>query len=147
MTLYYYMYRNWQDCCRRGENRSWPSVSVESVDSEYWCLNSAFVYAFIMWLTVEERVLRSTFKLNTLYNIVPYSTMICFGVGLSQQFAEKAAVYCFLARACTSHSPSYREKDSGLKTTGVTPFAIFTKPFITQQFSPPLAPKRRSTWT
>ena len=66
MTLYYYMYRCWQDCCRRGENRSWPSVSVESVDSEYWCLNSAFVYAFIMRLTVEERVLRSTFKLNTL---------------------------------------------------------------------------------
>jgi len=32
MTLYYYMYRSWQDCCRRGENRSWPSISVESVD-------------------------------------------------------------------------------------------------------------------
>ena len=56
MTLYYYMYRSWQDCCRRGENRSWPSVSVESVDSEYWCLNSAFVCVFIMRLTVEERV-------------------------------------------------------------------------------------------
>ena len=67
MTLYYYMYRSWQDCCRRGENRSWPSVSIESVDSEYWCLNKALVYAFIMRLTVEERVLRSTFKLNTLY--------------------------------------------------------------------------------
>ena len=56
MTLYYYMYRSWQDCCRRGENRSWPFVSVESVDSEYWCLNNAIVYAFIMRLTVEERV-------------------------------------------------------------------------------------------
>ena len=67
MTLYYYMYRSWKDCCRRGENRSWPSVSVESVDSEYWCLNNAIVYAFIMRLKVEERVLRSTFKLNTLY--------------------------------------------------------------------------------
>ena len=67
MTLYYYMYRSWQDCCRRGENRSWPSVSVESVDSEYWYLNNAIVYAFIMRLTVEERVLRSTFKSNTLY--------------------------------------------------------------------------------
>ena len=68
MTLYYYMYRSWQDCCRRGENRSWPFVSVESVDSEYWCLNNAIVYSFTMRLTVEERVLRSTFKLNTLYN-------------------------------------------------------------------------------
>jgi hypothetical protein len=29
MTLNYYMCRSWQDCCRRGENRSWPSVSVE----------------------------------------------------------------------------------------------------------------------
>jgi len=29
MTLYYYMCRSWQDCCRTGENRSWSSVSVE----------------------------------------------------------------------------------------------------------------------
>jgi len=55
MTLYYYMCRIWQDCCRRGENRSWPSISVESVDSECWFLNAIF-YAFIMRLTVEERV-------------------------------------------------------------------------------------------
>jgi hypothetical protein len=40
----------------RGENWSWPSVSVESVDSERWCLNNAIFYAFIMQLTVEERV-------------------------------------------------------------------------------------------
>jgi len=72
MTLYYYVYRSWQDFCRRGENRSWPSVSVESVDSEYLCLNNAFVYAFIMRLTVEERVLRSTFKLNTLYVLLSF---------------------------------------------------------------------------
>jgi hypothetical protein len=56
MTLYYYMCRNWQNCCRRGENRSWPSVLVESVDSECWFLNNAIFYAFIMQLTVEERV-------------------------------------------------------------------------------------------
>jgi len=56
MTLYYYMCRSWQDCCRRGENRSWPSVSNESVDSECWFLNNAIFYAFIMRLTVEERV-------------------------------------------------------------------------------------------
>jgi len=56
MTLYYYMCRSWQDCCRRGENQSWPSVSAESVDSECWCLNNAIFYAFIMRLTVEERV-------------------------------------------------------------------------------------------
>ena len=47
---------SWQDCCRRAENRSWPSVPVESVDSECWCLNNAIFYAFIMRLTVEERV-------------------------------------------------------------------------------------------
>ena len=41
ITLYYYMCRSWQDCCRRGENLSWPSVSVGSVDSECWCLNNA----------------------------------------------------------------------------------------------------------
>jgi hypothetical protein len=56
MTLYYYMCRSWQDCCRRGENRSWPSVSFESVDSKCWCLDNAIFYAFIMRLTVEERV-------------------------------------------------------------------------------------------
>jgi len=56
MTLYYYMCRSWQDCCRRRENWSWPSVSVESVDSESWVLNNAIFYTFIMRLTVEERV-------------------------------------------------------------------------------------------
>jgi hypothetical protein len=56
MTLYYYMCRSWQDCCSRGENRSWLSVSVASVDSECLCLNNAIFYAFIMRLTVEELV-------------------------------------------------------------------------------------------
>ena len=56
MTLYYYICKSWQDYCRRGENRSWPSVSVESVDSECWFLNNAIFYAFIMELKVEERV-------------------------------------------------------------------------------------------
>jgi len=56
MILQYYMCRSWQDCCRREQNRSWPSVSVESVDSECWFLNNAIFYAFIMRLTVEERV-------------------------------------------------------------------------------------------
>ena len=55
-TLYYYMCRSWQDCCRRGKNRSWPSVSAESVDTECWFLNNAIFYAFIMRLTVEECV-------------------------------------------------------------------------------------------
>ena len=56
MILYYYMCRSWQDCCRGEENRFWPFVSVESVDNECWCLNNAIFYAFIMRLTVEERV-------------------------------------------------------------------------------------------
>jgi hypothetical protein len=38
VTLYYYMCRSWQCCCRRGENQSWPSVSV---DNDLWCLNNA----------------------------------------------------------------------------------------------------------
>ena len=46
MTLYYYMCRSWQDCCRREGNRSWPSVSVESVDSECRCLNNAIFLRF-----------------------------------------------------------------------------------------------------
>jgi hypothetical protein len=55
MTLYHYMCWSWQDCCRIAENRSWPTISVKSVDSECWILNTIF-YAFIMQLTVEERV-------------------------------------------------------------------------------------------
>jgi hypothetical protein len=56
IILYYYMCRSWKDCCRRGENRFWLSVSVDSVNSEYRCLKNAIFYAFIMQLTVEERV-------------------------------------------------------------------------------------------
>jgi hypothetical protein len=55
MALYYYMCRSWQDLQDRGEPVL-SSVSVESVDSECWCLNNAIFYAFIMRLTVEERV-------------------------------------------------------------------------------------------
>jgi len=50
------MCRSWEECCRGGENRSWPSVSVESVDSECWCLKNAIVCALIMRLIVEERI-------------------------------------------------------------------------------------------
>jgi hypothetical protein len=56
MTLYYYICRSWQDCCRREESQPWLSVSVESVESECWCLKNVIFYAFIMRLTVEERV-------------------------------------------------------------------------------------------
>ena len=66
---YYYMYRSWQDCCMRGENRSWTSVSVESVDSECWCLNDDIFYAFVMRLTVEERV----FILESYLKIMSYA--------------------------------------------------------------------------
>jgi hypothetical protein len=66
MTLYYYMCRSWQDCCRRGENQSWPSLSDESVDSECWCLNNAIFYSFIMRLTVEERVFILKMYLKTI---------------------------------------------------------------------------------
>jgi len=68
MTLYY-MYRSWQDCCRRGENRSWPSVSVESVDSECWFLNNAIFYVFIKRLTVEKRVFILEIYLKTMSDV------------------------------------------------------------------------------
>jgi hypothetical protein len=56
MTLYYYMCRSWYDCCRRGESPSWLSVIVELVDSEWWCLNNAIFYAFIMRIKKKKRV-------------------------------------------------------------------------------------------
>ena len=80
MTLYYYMYRSWQDCYRRGENRSWPSVSVESVDSEYWCLNNAIVYAFIMRLTVEARVFIFEIYLKTMSYVHKFLGVVCHSV-------------------------------------------------------------------
>ena len=80
MTLYYYMYKSWQDCCRRGENRSWPSVSVESVDSEYWCLNNAIVHTFIMRLTVEERVFILESYLKTMSYVHKFLRVVCHWV-------------------------------------------------------------------
>ena len=80
MTFYYYMYRSWQDCCRRGENRSSPSVSVESVDSEYWCLNNAIVYAFIMRLTVEELVFILESYLKTMSYVHKFLGVVCHWV-------------------------------------------------------------------
>ena len=77
MTLHYYMYRSWQDCCRRGENRSWPSVSVESVDSECWCLKNVIVYAFIMRLTVEERVFILESYLKTMSYVHKFLGVVC----------------------------------------------------------------------
>ena len=100
MTLYYYMYRSWQDCCRRGENRSWPSVSVESLNSEYWCLNNAIVYAFIMRLTVEEGVLRSTFKLNALCMYVCIYIYIHTHTHRHTQF-QFSPTFRFLSSLCT----------------------------------------------
>jgi hypothetical protein len=46
----------------------------------------------------------------------------------------------------SSHSPSYRETDSGFQTRGVTPPAIFTR-FGTQWFSLLLVPNRLFTRT
>jgi hypothetical protein len=66
MTLYYCMFRSWQESYRREENRAWPSVSVESVDSECWCLNNTIFYAFIMRLTVEESVFILENKIKTM---------------------------------------------------------------------------------
>jgi hypothetical protein len=91
MTLYYYTCRSWQDCCRRGENRSWPSVSVEAVDSECWCLNSAIFYAFIMRLTVEERVFILESYLKTLS--YTYCRQSFF-----KKFGRQAPVKCVIAK-------------------------------------------------
>jgi len=91
MTLYYYMCRSWQDCCRRGENRSWPAVSVESVDSECWCLNKAIFYAFIMRLTVEERV----FILESYLKMMSYA---CFRQSSFEKFRRQAPVKSAIAK-------------------------------------------------
>jgi hypothetical protein len=58
-----------QELARLLQEREEPvlAISVESVDSECWCLNNASFYAFIMWLTVEERVFTLKSYLKTMY--------------------------------------------------------------------------------
>ena len=91
MTLYYYMCRSWQDSCRREENRSWPPVSVESVDSECYCLNNAIFYAFIIRLTVEEHV----FVLESYLKIMSYAQC---RQGLFEKFRRQAPVKSAIAK-------------------------------------------------
>jgi len=91
MTLYYYMCRSWPDCCRRGENRSWPSISVESVDSDCWCLNNAIFYAFIMRLTVEEGV----FILESYLKMMSY---IHYRQRFFEKFGRQAPVKSAIAK-------------------------------------------------
>ena len=100
MGLYYYMCRSWQDCCRRGENRSWPSVSVESVDSECWCLNNAIFYAFIMRLTVEERgfILESYLKTFDVFPTVHHSIGYFFRTNFNAYFNMN--MYVTLSSTC-----------------------------------------------
>jgi len=96
MTLYYYMCRSWQDCCRRGDNRSWLSVSVESVDSECWCLNNAIFYAFIMRWTVEERV----FILESYLKTISYAhCRQSFFEKFGRQASVKSAIAKMITRA------------------------------------------------
>jgi hypothetical protein len=102
MTLYYYMCRSWQDCCRRGENRSWPSVSVESVDSECWCLNDIIFYAFIMRLTVEECV----FILESYLKTMPYAHC---RQSFFEKFRRQAPVKCAIAKIILKNERTIRK--------------------------------------
>jgi hypothetical protein len=55
MTLYYYMCRSWQDCCRRGRTGLGHPYQLNqlTVSAGVW---TPFFYAFIVRLTVEERL-------------------------------------------------------------------------------------------
>ena len=81
----------------RGE-RSWPSVSVESVDSECWFLNNAIFYAFIMRLTVEERVFILVSYLKTM-------SYVCCRQSLFEKFGRQAPV----KRAITKMIKKFRK--------------------------------------
>jgi len=91
VTLYYYMCRCCQDSCRRGENRSWPSVSVESFDSECWCLNNAIFYALIIRLTMEEHV----FILESYLKMISYAHC---RQGLFERFRRQEPVKSAIAK-------------------------------------------------
>ena len=85
------MCRSWQDYCRRGENQSWPSVSVESVGSECWCLNNAICYGFIMRLTVEESAFILESYLKTM-SYVHYRQSFFFFGKFGRQAPVKSAI-------------------------------------------------------
>ena len=118
MTLYYYMCRSWQDCCRRGENRSWPSVSVESVDSEYCCLNNAIFYASIMRLTVEE----SVFILESYLKTMSYvHCRQCFFEKFGRQAPVKSATVKMMKkfRKTVSLLDKNRNRQKSVLTSGI----------------------------
>ena len=118
MTLYYYMCRSWQDCCRRGENRSWPSVSVESVDSECWCFNNAIFYTFIVRLTVEERVFILESYLKTMsYIHCRQSYFEKFG----RQVPVKSAIAKMIKKFCKTGSllDKNRNRQKSVLTPGI----------------------------
>jgi len=116
MTLYCYMCSSWQDCCRRGENRSWPSVSVESVDSECWCLNNAIFYAVILRLTVEERVFILESYLKTMSYV--YCRQSFF-----EKFGRQASVKIGIAKMITKFrkSVSLLDKNRNRQKIVLTP--------------------------
>jgi len=118
MTLYCYMCSSWQDCCRRRENRSWPSVSVESVDSECWCLNNDIVYSFIMRLTVEERV----FILESYLQTTPH--VHCrqrFFAKFGRQASVKSSIAKMITEFCKTGSllDKNRNRQKSVLTPGI----------------------------
>ena len=116
MTLYCYMCSSWQDCCRRGENQSWLSVSVESVDSECWCLNNAIFYAFIMRLTVEERV----FILESCWKTMSY-------VHCRQSFFEKFGRQAPVKSAIAKMIKKFRQTGSLLDKNLIRQKSVLTR--------------------
>jgi hypothetical protein len=118
MTLYYKMCRGWQNCCRRGKNQSWPSVSFESVDSECWFLNNAIFYAFIMWLTAEKHVFISDSYLKTTsYALYRQSFVEKFRRQSARPKAVEDAVFMVGPAGPTTNtarlSPRYKGKTRG----------------------------------
>jgi len=109
------MCRSWQDCYRRGENRSWPSVSVKSVDSECWFWNNAIFYAFIMRFTVEERV----FILKCYLKMMSYAHC-------RQSFFEKFRRQAPVKSAIAKKIKNFRERGSLLDKNGNRQKSVLT---------------------
>ena len=117
MTLYYCTCWSWLDCCRRERNRSWPSVSVESVDSECWCLNNAIFNVFVMRLTVEERV----FILESYFKMMSY--VHCRQSFFFEKFGRQAPVKSAIAKMFKKFrkTGSLSEKNRNGQKSALTP--------------------------
>ena len=84
-----------QELARLLQERGEPVLAIRISDSECWCLNITIFYAFIMRLTVEERVFILESYLKTMYYVHCRQSFFFF---FFQKFRWQAPVKSAIAK-------------------------------------------------